>query len=466
MNIQKETWLKWQHRQRQKVKEELSKPDPLEERRHSLKRMKQMLLHHESEWTNALISDLGKSEMEAFASEIAVLLNETDNMLHNMEKWLQPSRATTFSLGMLERTSENRLPYGSVLVLAPWNYPLQLSLMPVIGALAAGNSCVLKPSEFAPATSKLLKKLVGRYFPIERVAVIEGDAAVARTLTSMHWDFLFFTGSSAVGQKVYEAAATHVTPVLLELGGKNICVVDESGMNPETVRNIIWGKYFNAGQTCVSFDTVYVPEESLDFFLKEAKKQLRHFYGEEPFLSSDFGRIITQEHAARIQAYMKEGDVQVGGSVHIEERYVAPTILTNPHPDSAVLQEEVFGPVLVVIPYEEYEALLKDVGNQNQSLVSYLFSTNKQHICYFKNYMQSGTISINQVVRFAGNDRIPFGGVGTSGFGRYHGKESIYSFSYVQPHLEYHPILPTSFMYPPYSPVVIKGLKWFRKQLM
>ena len=222
----------------------------------------------------------------------------------------------------------------------------------------------------------------------------------------------------------------------------------------------------NAGQTCVSFDIVYVPEKEKELFLEQAKNQLSLFYGKNPFSSPEYGKIITKEHVQRINSYFKQGKIELGGECDVENRYIAPTILSSPHPDSAVLQEEIFGPIMIVIPYEDFQVLMDTIGNQDQSLVSYLFSQNTSHIDQFKRQMKSGTVSINQVVRFAGNQHIPFGGIGTSGFGRYHGIESIRSFSYIQPQVTYHNLSPVPLIYPPYPSGIVAGLKWFRKQLM
>lgn len=459
-------WIQWQERQRKKVENELAQTHPLEERRQSLKRMKQMLVSHEKEWSAALAKDLGKSPMEAYASEIAVLLNEVDSMAKHLEEWLKPEKESRLSVGMKETIQKVRLPYGSILILAPWNYPLQLALMPAIGALAAGNSCVIKPSEFAPATSHLLYELIGRYFPLERLAVIEGAEETSRTLTSMNWDFVFFTGSTQVGQKVYAAASETLTPVLLELGGKNICIVDETGDSKETVRNIVWGKYINTGQTCIAPDIVYIHASLYESYLKKAQAQIQEFYGTDPSRSMEYGRIVTKEHVDRLKAYLSEATVYSGGESNREERYLSPTILIDPDSRSKVLKEEIFGPLLVVLPYTDYEELLKQLDGQKNSLVSYLFSENKRNIDLFTQSMKSGTLSINQVVRFAGNERIPFGGVGASGFGRYHGKESIRAFTYVQPQVAYKMLRPAPFLYPPYKPAMLEGLKWLRKYFL
>lgn len=430
-----------------------------------LKQLKRMLIENEQLWLEALNEDLGKSSIESYTSEIALLLNEIDQVTRKLKKWMRPKRSTHFSLSGASKTILCPQPYGTVLVLSPWNYPLQLTLMPVIGAIAAGNSCVIKPSEFAPITSHLLAHLVKIYFDAEVIGVIEGDSTVAENLMTLDWDFIFFTGSKRVGKLVHQTAAEKQIPVVLELGGKNPCIVDETALSKETIRQIVWGKFVNAGQTCIAPDTIYVHESIYTSFLKGAAECIELFYGKNPEKSQDYSRLIHQEHLKKQLDFLNEGTIYHGGRYSVSNRYLEPTILIDLPPESAMMKEEIFGPIMPVISYSSIEALTKRLNQQPVPLAAYVFSQNPGTIDYLKKRLSSSAFSLNQVIRHAAHSDIPFGGLKESGFGAYHGSVSFETFSFHKVFYQQKNTKSLSQQYPPYTAKQLKWLKKFRKRL-
>lgn len=438
----------------------------LEARKKQLSRLKTMIVDHEEAFTRALHADLGKPAFESFSSEIAVLLNEIDHVCKHIAKWNRQSRSRYLKMGYVESIKRKRHPYGSVLIIGSWNYPLQLSLMPAIGAIAAGNRCVIKPSEHAPATAELLKKIINDAFPPEQLLVVTGDAQTASHLTAAPFDLIFFTGSGQTGKAVAEQAARQLTPVILELGGKNPCIIDETGFSKEAVREIVWGKFLNAGQTCIAPDTLFVHQSVYEKMLNEISAAVSAFYGEQPRESSDYGRICTDDHFQKVIEFIGQGDVRHGGSYDRSDRFIAPTVLTDIEPGSPILQEEIFGPVLPVIPYTDMRTLLSSGRIQRDALTGYIFSKNKDNIQLFKEHMRSSTISVNQVIHHAASPHIAFGGVGTSGYGAYHGKAGFLAFSYEKTEYRTHHYIHFQGKFPPYSDTNMKALKKLRKWLL
>lgn len=437
----------------------------LQQRMHSLSQLKKLLVENEASWLNALKEDLNKPPVEAYASEIGVLLNEIDFIQKKLKSWMKAKKHRRLLLTGYETIEVSRRPYGSVLVLAPWNYPLQLALMPVIGALAAGNSVVLKPSEYASSTSQLLAELVPLYFKESILAVIEGDYEVAEQLTAIEWDFIFFTGSKDTGEKVYEAASKHLTPVLLELGGKNPCIVDETGLNEETIQQIVWGKFLNAGQSCIAPDTIYVDRKIYPEFLEKVTHQIETFYGENPKDSPDYGRMIHEEQFNRTVELMKEGQVYYGGESSKEERYMSPTVLVDIHPESAVATEEIFGPILPIVPYDSLDRLLDQLHHLSVPLVTYVFSQKDELVHQIAQKIESGAVSHGQVISHAASPYLPFGGKGDSGFGRYHGEASFKSFSFEKSVYSKKTFFSLTSQYPPYTENALHALRKFRKRI-
>ena len=431
----------------------------------ALKKIKQLLVENEAEWLNALEQDLHKPPLEAYASEIAVLLNELDYIIKHLKQWMQPTVKHRLLLSGLEKTTLIDEAYGSVLILAPWNYPLQLALAPVIGAIAAGNGAVLKPSESAPAVSYLLNKLVPKYLDPDLLFVVEGDSQTAQTLTSMEWDFVFFTGSPQTGKKVYQAAAKHLTPVIMELGGKNPCIVDESAFNKDTIEKIIWGKFLNAGQTCVAPDTVYVPESLYEAFLEQFKQTLVEFYGENPNISPDYGRIIHNGHLDALKAFLEDGTVYYGGEVLEDDLFISPTLMVDIKAGSPLAQEEIFGPILPIVPYRSLDEVIDQYQALPVPLVVYLFTKSDSVVQTIQRKLESGAVSVNQVMVHVKSPNAPFGGKGHSGIGNYHGLASYKAFTYPRTLYQKHTPFTLNQQFPPYTQGALTALKRFRRYI-
>lgn len=437
----------------------------LSQRLDALSLLKHMLIDHQDRWLDALHFDLGKPAVEAYSSELAVLLNEIDRTSRHLRKWLKPTVKRRLLLGSIDHVEVSAHPYGSVLVLSPWNYPLQLALMPVIGALAGGNGVVLKPSEYAQTTSALLAELVPRYFSEDTLYVAEGGQSVAESLTALEWDFVFFTGSTETGRKVYQAAAAHLTPVLLELGGKNPCILDVGATNKVTVREIAWGKFLNAGQSCIAPDTVYVPRKDYKTFLHLVKEQLLAFYGDAPLDSDDYGRIIHQQHFDRLMSYLDQGECYVGGHYREDQLKIAPTIMVDLKEDSPITNEEIFGPLLAVVAYDKLDDLLKDLRKQAVPLVVYAFSKDNKWLSHIEESLESGAFSVNHLMLHAVNPHLPFGGKGQSGMGNYHGYASFKAFTYQRSRYRKRTAIKLSQQFPPYSTFALNAIKHFRKRI-
>lgn len=437
-----------------------------EMRKKQLLKLKTILVEREKELTDALYSDLGKPAFESFSSEIAVLLNEIDYVCKHISKWNRTRGSRYLKLGYIESLRKKRHPYGSVLVIGSWNYPVQLTLMPVIGAIAGGNSCIIKPSEYAPAVAELLKEIINQAFPLEQLHVVTGDSQTASLLTAAPFDLIFFTGSGQTGKRVADQAAKQLTPVILELGGKNPCILDETGFSTAAVKDIVWGKFINAGQTCIAPDTLFVQRSVYEKTLAEISTVLSDFYGEQPQTSRDYGRICTEAHFQKVINFIEQGTVQYGGAYDQADRFIAPTVLTDIEPGSSVLEEEIFGPVLPVIPYTDLNSLLSGGSLQRDALTGYIFSTDKHQIGRFNEYMRSSTISVNQVIHHAASPHIAFGGVGQSGYGAYHGKAGFLAFSYEKTSVRTYHYLRFSGKFPPYSERNMKALKKLRKRIL
>ncbi|WP_231584211.1 aldehyde dehydrogenase family protein [Domibacillus indicus] len=438
----------------------------IEGRKKQLLKLKTIFLEREEAFIKALYSDLGKPAFESFSSEIAVLLNEIDYVCKHIAKWNRPVWSRHLKLGYVEALKKKRRPYGSVLIIGSWNYPVQLTLMPAISAIAGGNCCVIKPSEHAPATAELLKEIINQAFPPEQLHVVTGDAQTASLLTSAPFDLIFFTGSGQTGKAVADQAAKQLTPVILELGGKNPCIIDETGFSKAAVREIVWGKFLNAGQTCIAPDTLFVPHSIYEKTLDEISASVSAFYGEKPQASGDYGRICTDAHFQKMVEFIGQGNVRHGGAYDRFDRFIAPTVLTDIKPGSPILQEEIFGPVLPVIPYTDLKTLLSSGRLQRDTLTGYIFSKNKNQIQLFSEYMRSATISVNQVIHHAASPHIAFGGVGRSGYGAYHGKAGFLAFSYEKTDYQTYYYLRFQGKFPPYSDRNMKALKKLRKWLL
>lgn len=378
----------------------------------------------------ALHGDLRKSPQEAYATEIGLVLGEIRHALRNLPSWAKPQRRRSLLLTWPARGFIYPEPYGVALIIGPWNYPFQLPLAPLVGAMAAGNCVVLKPSEFAPQTAAAIAQLIGAVFPDEYIAVVQGQCDVAETLLQERWNKIFFTGSTSVGRAVMTAAARHLTPVTLELGGKCPCIVCPDAPLEVVARRIVWGKFMNAGQTCVAPDHVLVDQRVGDELVNAMKRVLRDFYGDDPRNNPNYGRIVNRRHFDRLIGYLGSGLIFCGGEHDAGDLYIAPTILTEVAMDAPVMQEEIFGPILPVLEFAALDEALTSLRNRPTPLALYLFTNDRAIRNRVLAETRSGGVCINDTVSHIIGHHLPFGGLGESGMGAYHGRASFDCFSH------------------------------------
>jgi aldehyde dehydrogenase (NAD+) len=373
---------------------------------------------------------LGKSEFEAFTNEIGLAQKEISFHIQNLKKWATPKKVSTPLFAFPSSSYIYKQPYGTILIIGPFNFPFMLTIIPLIGAISAGNVAVMKPSENTVATSAVIEKIISESFNPEYVAVIQGGVEITQELLAQRWDKIFFTGSTRVGKIVMQAAAKYLTPVDLELGGKNPVVVDKEANLEVAAKRIIWGKFLNAGQSCVSPDYLFVHEEVKDKLLPLLKNAIEQFYSENPRKSSDFGRIINEVTIERLSDLIKNEIIFIGGKTEKENRYFSPTILTDVTVDSAIMQNEIFGPILPILTFNNLNEVITFINRKEKPLALYYFSENRKKQKDFLNRTFSGDAGINEVVIHFSNFSLPFGGVGYSGMGSYHGKHSYDTFSH------------------------------------
>lgn len=416
-----------------------------------LRELKKAILLNVESINKALWEDLKKSEGEAYLTEIGMVVSEINYHLKRLKRWAKGKRVATPLAFQPSRSRIVYEPYGVVLVIAPWNYPFQLLLEPLIGALSAGNCVVLKPSPHAPATARVIGDIVSSVFDPGHVTVFEGDGEMVNQLLKERFDYIFFTGGPHFGQQVMEAASRHLTPLTLELGGKSPCIVDREANLEIAARRIAWGKYLNAGQTCVAPDYVLVPVELETAFVMALKRAIKQFYGENPAECPDYTRIIHREATERLVRLMHaSGQVTVGGEVNVEEKYIAPTVLTGVEPDSPIMQEEIFGPILPVLAYRELDEAIDFVNKREKPLALYYFGTSRKAKKVLET-TTSGGACINDAIVHLANPRLPFGGVGMSGMGKYHGKASFELFSNLKSVVISSTFIDNYFRYAPYK---------------
>jgi len=409
---------------------------PLGFRRARLRELHAAIEAHEAELLASLHADLHKPPQEAFASELGIVLGEIRHALGHLQQWMKPRRGRSSLLTWPGRAHVYPEPYGVALIVAPWNYPFQLLFTPLVGAIAAGNCACLKPSELAPQTSAVMSRLIRATFPEEYIAVVEGGRVETEALLEQHFDCIFFTGSTQVGRSVMTAAARHLTPVTLELGGKSPCIVCGDSPLDVTARRIVWGKYMNAGQTCVAPDYVLVDRTLRNALIAAMSQAIREFYGPDPLASPDYGRIVNRLHFDRLVEYLNQGTIAHGGGSSASELYIEPTILTNVSLDAPVMEEEIFGPILPVVDFVDFEQALAFLRNRPAPLALYLFTNDRQTQQRLVAETCSGGVCINDtVVHLLGKD-LPFGGVGESGIGAYHGRASFDAFTHFKSVME------------------------------
>ena len=411
----------------------------------------------------ALRQDLGKPALEAWAAELAYVRHEAESARRQLAGWMKPRRVRTPLVNQPGTSRVHAEPLGTVLVIAPWNYPFQLALAPVVGAVAAGNAVVLKPSEVAPATSALLARLLPQYLDPQCVRVIEGGIPETTRLLEQRFDHIFYTGNARVGRIVMRAAAEHLTPVTLELGGKSPCIVDRSADLAMAARRIVWGKFFNAGQTCVAPDYVLVHATVEEALVERMAEAVLAFYGEDPRESPDYGRVVNARHVERLEKLLHDGGrASVGGVVDAATRYIAPTILQEVDPFSPIMQEEIFGPLLPVLPIEDMDDAVAFVNARPKPLALYVFAEDGTISQEILRRTSSGGAVVNHVMMQLSVPDLPFGGVGESGMGAHHGKKSFDTFSHEKAVLERSTRFDPSLMYPPYTK---QKRRWLRRLL-
>jgi aldehyde dehydrogenase (NAD+) len=404
---------------------------PLESRLQQLAGLARLLEDCEPQICEAIRKDLGRSEIETRIVETHLLRREIEFAQKRLAKWMKPERVRAPWLLWPSAARIYREPFGVALIIGPWNYPVQLVLVPLVGALAAGNCAVIKPSELAPATSRFLAEMLPRYLDPECVQVVEGGQSESAALLAECWDYIFYTGNPRVGRMVMEAAAKHLTPVTLELGGKSPCIVDRSANLRVAARRIMWGKLMNAGQVCLAPDYVLVDESVEAALLAHMAAAIKGFYGEDPHASPDFARIVHQRHFQRLMQLIDGGgQIFAGGEARENELYIAPTILTKTPADAPVMQEEVFGPILPVLTVRSVDEATAFINKREKPLAIYLFSEDARVKRQVINGTSSGAVTVNYPSVHAAMPGLPFGGVGLSGMGAYHGRASFEAFSH------------------------------------
>ena len=430
---------------------------PLEFRLEQLRRLKQAILDRQDAILEAAKADLGRPAFEAYF-EIATL-GEVNKALKQLKTWMKPQKV---GIGIDQFPGSAWIqpePLGVVLVIGPWNYPFQLMMSPLVGAIAAGNCTVLKPSEHAPHTSRVVAEIIAAAFDPEYVAVFEGEVDVSQRLLAEKFDHIFFTGGTEIGRIVMQAAAKHLTPVTLELGGKSPCIVDADVKLDVAARRIAWGKFINAGQTCIAPDYILVDRRIKAELIEQLRSTISEFFGNIPSESPDFGRIIHQRHFSRLQGFLQDGDVVVGGETDSERHFIAPTILDNVSWEDPVMQEEIFGPILPILAYDSLDEAISRINERPKPLALYVFTNRPDIQNKVLQSTSSGGACINDTVMHVGVDTLPFGGVGDSGIGAYHGKSSFDTFSHFKSVLKKGLWLDLKWRYAPYTEAGLKQLR-------
>ena len=419
-------------------------------RRQQLKLLAEALKQWEKPLLEALWHDLHKSEQEAILTELSIVQGEVRNHLKNLKRWMKPARCNTPLKMMPSRSCVVSEPLGCSLIIAPWNYPVQLLLNPLVGAISAGCTALLKPSPYVPEVSKTIEKMIQATFAEEYVAVVQGNRDVNQELLQHRYDIIFFTGSPSLGRTVMSAAARNLTPVVLELGGKSPCIVDNGADVEMAARRIAWGKTLNAGQTCIAPDYLLIHSSLQDKFIEAFRRQIRKLHGDDVRTSPHFVRMVNDKAFDRVAAYMNDGRVVAGGRMVREERFIEPTLLADVEPTSPVMQEEIFGPVLPMICFEELNEVIRFVTEREKPLAFYYFGPEVEGRRIIAQ-TTSGGACINDTIMHIANENLPFGGVGNSGMGCYHGWESFNAFSHRRAVVTTPTWLDLPFRYMPYK---------------
>ena len=406
-----------------------------------------MIRSHEKELMAALKKDLNKSDFDTYITEIGIVLEEIRFTLKHIKDWTQPQKVKTAFTQMGSRSYIYPEPYGVALIISPWNYPLQLAIAPLVGAIAAGNCAVLKPSELTPETAKLISELISKTFPPEYISVVQADAEKTQSLLKEKFDYIFFTGSVAVGKVIMEAAAKHLTPITLELGGKSPCIVHHDANLKLAAKRIAWGKFINAGQTCVAPDYLYIHRDIKAEFIRTFIASIKELY-EEIVKKEEFTRIVSEKHFQRVTSLLTSGEILHGGKYSSDTLILEPTVLGGVNWEDPVMQEEIFGPILPILEYDDVQTMIGKINEQPKPLALYIFSESKVFQEDILNSISFGGGCINDTVMHLSSPYLPFGGVGESGIGAYHGRGSFDVFSHQKSILKQTTTFDLPFRYP------------------
>ena len=416
-----------------------------------LKRLYATVKKYQSEINDALTADLGKSAYEGFMCESGLVLTEISYMIKHTKKWAKRKRVKTPLAQFPSGSYRQPVPYGNTLIMSPWNYPFLLTIDPLASAIAAGNTAIVKPSAYSPATSKIVEKIVAECFAPEYVAVVTGGRAENSALLDQKFDLVFFTGSQAVGKEVLRHTAEHLTPAILELGGKSPCIVDASANIKLAARRIVFGKYLNCGQTCVAPDYILCERSVKEEFLAAVSLEIKKQYGEDPLSNKDYGKIINEKHFARLLGLIDEEKVVVGGNSNLETCQIAPTVMDNVTYEDAVMGEEIFGPIMPILTFDNFDEVVDELKSKDKPLALYLFTSDKKHIKRVTTELSYGGGCINDVIIHLATSEMGFGGVGESGMGSYHGKEGFDAFSHYKSIVDKKTWLDLPMRYQPYK---------------
>ncbi|MEO6550565.1 MAG: aldehyde dehydrogenase family protein [Ferruginibacter sp.] len=430
-------------------------------RKEQLTKLKEAILHHADALHEALYTDLKKSAEESWITETGFLLSEINNALKNLQKWMSPKKVGTNLLNLPSKSFIVSEPLGVVLIIGPWNYPLQLLFTPLVGAIAAGNCIVLKPSEFAPATTTVMKKIIEANFNRQYIQIVEGDGAsvIPAMMDNFIFDHVFYTGSSATGKLIYQSAAANLVPVTLELGGKSACVVESDADIMVTAKRIAMTKFSNAGQMCVAPDYVLVHESKKSALIEAFKSVLPMFFGVDAAQSDDYGKIINERQFNRLAAYLQQGNILIGGKINKENLYIEPTIMDNISMSTPVMKEEIFGPILPVLSFKTMDEAKAIIDQNKNPLAFYIFTANSKKEREWIESVPFGGGCINNAALHLTNHELPFGGRGFSGSGNYHGRFSYETFSHKKGMMKTPLWFDPAVKYPPFKGK-LKMLKW------
>lgn len=424
-----------------------------------LKRLKEAIKAHDVLIYDALKKDLNKPVFESYVTELGSVYGEIDYMIKHVKDWAKPKRVPTSLAHFYSKSHIYQEPYGRVLIIAPWNFPIQLSFVPLVGAMAAGNCVVLKPSELAPYTARVIQQIIESVFAREYVAVEQGDGKVSQQLLKEGVDYCFFTGSTQVGKAIMETASQTLTPVTLELGGKSPVIVAKDTNIKHAAQRIVWGKFTNAGQTCIAPDYLLVDEVIRDDLISAIIEVIEEYYTKKPLENSDYSKMINKRHFKRVKKLMKNQSVIYGGGSNKEMLTIEPTLVLEPELDTELMQEEIFGPILPILTYREVSQAVEFIRSKDKPLALYLFTQDKALKEYIIKNLSFGGAAINDTLIHQSNYNLPFGGVGASGMGQYHGKYSLETFSHPKSVIEKTDLFDIKLRYPPYKDWALKFIK-------